>query len=153
MIGHKWKTSGTDNPTANRSLRKIETKYNPIKSNISDLSNLEVLCKRCTVLDKDAILTKVLMDHDTRNELFKCPKCGNVHSENQIRYALKMKLPEYIHYNKARKITDVQKDREEHEKFIIEPINAQSPSDIQRKVPIKAVKNKPIDKLDDKLRK
>lgn len=153
MIGTPRKTTINDNPTANRTLRKIETKYNPIKSNVSDLSDVEILCKRCTVFDKDDVLVKQLMDHDTRNELFKCTKCNNVHSENQIRYALKMKLPEYIHYNRAKKITDINKERQEHEKFIIEPINAQSPSDLLRKNVVKAVKNKPIGDLDNKLRK
>ena len=144
-----------DNPTANRGLRKIETKYNPVKSSGStDISNLEILSMKCTVFDKDDILKKVLMKYDERNELFRCVNIYNhVHSANQIRYALKLQLPEYIHYNKKKTVKDINIERQEHEKFIIHPINEQSPTDLASKDRVKAVRNKPIGKLDDTLRK
>lgn len=145
------------NPTGNRTLRNTETKYNAIKSNISNLSNIEVLCTRCTVFDKNdsgIIIKKVLMKHDTRNELHRCPICNDVYSDKQILYAMKLELPEYIHYNKAKKLTDLNKEREEHERFVIEPINSQSPTDLLKKNPIKSIdRNKPMDKLRDILKK
>ena len=147
----------TLNPTGNRTLRNVETKYNAVKSTLSDLSNIEVLCTRCTILDKndsDIIVKKVLMNHDTRNELHRCPICNDVYSDKQIRYAMKLELPEYIHYNKAKNVNDLNKEREEHERFVIEPINSQSPTDLLKRNPIKSInKNKPIDKLGEILRK
>lgn len=152
-IGNTSKFS-TDNPTANKGLRKIETKYNPIKSTASDMNSLEILCTKCTIFDKDNIINKVLMKHDDRNELFRCVNNYNhVHSDNQIRYALKLQLPEYIHYNKKKTVKDINTERQEHEKFIIEPINAQSPTELSAKQRVKAIKNKPIGKMEDVLRK
>lgn len=148
------------NPTQNRTLNNIETKYNVVRSTSSDLSNLEILCTRCTIFDKNdsgIIVKKVLMRHDTRNELHKCPICNDTYSDNQIRYAMKLELPEYIHYNKKlTNVKDLNKEREEHERFVIEPINSQSPGDLSKRNPIKSIsggRNKPIDKLDDILRK
>ena len=153
-IGNISKFNNGDNPTANRGLRKIETKYNPIKSSSSDISTLEILCPKCTIFDKDSILNKVLMKYDDRNELFRCVNNYNhVHSANQIRYALKLQLPEYIHYNKKKTVKDINTERQEHEKFIIHPINEQSPIELGSKDRVRAVRNKPIGKLDDVLRK
>lgn len=137
-----------DNPTANTRLRPIDTKYNPIKTSISDLKDLNILCTNCTVFEsKDKVLKKVYMNHDQRNELYRCPQCNRVHSENQIRYALRLELPEFIHYDKTKNIKEVNKEREEHEKFIIQPINAQSPSDLLKKTTIRAVKNNPSSRI------
>jgi hypothetical protein len=133
-----------DNPTANHRLQQIETKYNPLKSSVSDIKDLNILCTRCTVFDKDKALNKIYMVHDERNELYRCPQCNNVHSENQIRYAMRLELQEYIHYDKTKDIKDVKRQREEEEKFIIQPINAQSPTDLLKKTAVSAVKNKPL---------
>ncbi len=129
-----------NNPTANRSLRNIETKYSPIKSSINDLKDLNILCTRCTIFEKDSALKKVYMAHDERNELYRCPQCNNVHSDNQIKYAMRLELPEYIYYDKNKPIKDIKKQREEEEKFIIQPINIQSPSDLMNKIGARAVK-------------
>ena len=144
-----------DNPTANRGLRKVETKYNPIKSHSTDVKDLEVFCSTCTKFDKNSnIIHKVLMKHDDRNELFRCVNnYHHVHSDTQIRYAFKLQLREYIHYDKKKPISEINKEREEHEKFSIIPINSQSPSELLNKDRVKAVKNRPIGKLDDVLRK
>ncbi|HTH20985.1 MAG TPA: hypothetical protein VL854_02095 [Nitrososphaeraceae archaeon] len=132
------------NPTANHRLQHTETKYNPIKSSVNDLKDLNILCTRCTVFDKDKALKKMYMVHDGRNELYRCPQCNNVHSENQIRNAMRLELPEYIYYDKSKNINDVKRQREEEEKFIIQPINAQSPTDLLKKTSVRAVKNNPL---------
>jgi hypothetical protein len=120
-----------NNPTANRSLRNIETKYSPIKSSINDLKDLNILCTRCTIFEKDSAL---------KDELYRCPQCNNVHSDNQIKYAMRLELPEYIYYDKTKPIKDIKKQREEEEKFIIQPINMQSPSDLMNKIGARTVK-------------
>lgn len=130
-----------DNPTANHKLQQIDTKYNPIKA-VSGLKDLKLLCTRCTVFENETALKKIYMDHDERNELYRCSNCNNVHSESQVRYALRLELPEYIYYDKTRNITDVAKQREREEKFIIQPINIQSPTDLLNKVGVRAIKNK-----------
>lgn len=146
MISNRHNNRNTDirnNPTANRSLQQVETKYNSIKSSVYDLKNLKLLCTRCTGFEKDQALNKVYMIHDERNELYRCPQCNNVSSENQIRYALRLELPEYIYYNKGKDIKEIKKQREEEEKFIIRPINEYSPDDLSRKTGVRTVKNKP----------
>lgn len=148
MISNRHNNRNTDirnNPTANRGLQQIETKYSPIKSSVSELKNLNLLCMRCTVFEKDGeqALKKVYMLHDERNELYRCPQCNNVNSENQIKYALRLELPEYIYYDKTKDIKEIKKQREEEEKFIIRPINEISPDDLSKKVGVRAVKNHP----------
>jgi hypothetical protein len=134
----------SNNPTANRGLQKIETRYNPIKTSVNDLKDLNILCTRCTIYDKDKALKKVYMKHDQRNELYQCLNCNSVISENQIRHAMRLELPEYIYYDKTKDIKDVKKQREEEEKFIIQPINATSPTDLLKKTSVRAVKSKPL---------
>jgi hypothetical protein len=133
-----------NNPTANRGLQKVETKYNPIKASISDIKDLNILCTKCTIFDKDNALKKVYMRHDERNELYECPNCNSVHSENQIRHAMRLELPEYIYYDKTKNIKDIKKQREDEEKFVIQPINSTSPTDLLKKTSVRAVKNKPF---------
>jgi hypothetical protein len=133
-----------NNPTANRGLQKVETKYNPIKTSVSDLKDLNIICPRCTIYDKDKALNKVYMKHDDRNELYRCPNCNSVTSDNQVRYAMRLELPEYIYYDKTKDIKDVKKQRESEEKFIIQPINSTSPTDLLKKTSVRAVKNKPF---------
>ena len=142
MISNRSNNRGTDirnNPTANRGLQQVETKYNPIKYSVSDLKSLNILC---TNFDKENAIKKVYMIHDERNELYRCPNShsNNVISENQVRYALRLELPEYIHYDRTRNINEIKKQREEEEKFIIQPINAQSPINLANKVGVRAVK-------------
>ena len=132
-----------NNPTANRNLRQIETKFSPIKTSTSDLKNLKLLCTRCTIFEKDEALKKIYMLHDERNELYRCPQCNNVNSENQIKYALRLELEDYIYYDKTKDIKQVKKQREDEEKFIIQPINADSPTDLLNKVGVRAIKNNP----------
>lgn len=132
-----------NNPTANRSLYQASSSYKPIKTHVNDLNDLNILCPRCTVFKNETALAKVYMVHDKRNELFRCPNCNNVASEKQIRYAAKLELPEYIYYDKTKSIRDIKKEREESEKFIIQPINAQSPQDLLNKTTVRAVKNNP----------
>ena len=132
-----------NNPTANRGLRRIkETSYSPIKTSISDLKDLNILCTKCTIYNKDKALKKVYMKHDERNELYQCPNCKSVIGENQVRHAMRLELPEYIYYDKTKDIQDVKKQREEEEKFIIQPINATSPTDLLKKTSVRAVRNK-----------
>ncbi len=133
-----------NNPTANRGLQKVETKFSPIKTSISDLKDLNLICPRCTVYDKGKALKKVYMVHDERNELYRCPNCNSVTSENQVRYAMRLELPEYIYYDKTKDIKEVKKQRESEEKFIIQPINSTSPTDLLKKTSVRAVKNKPF---------
>lgn len=132
-----------NNPTANRGLQKINTNYNAIKTSISDLKELNILCTKCTIFDKDKALKKIYMKHDSRNELYRCPNCNSVYSERQIRYAMRLELPEYIYYDKTKEIKDINKQRQQEEKFIIQPINSQSPTDLLKKVGVRAVKNNP----------
>jgi Zn-finger protein len=134
-----------NNPTANQGLRKRkETQYSPIKTSISDLKDLNIICPRCTTYDKDKALKKVYMKHDDRNELYECPNCHTVTSDNQVRYAMRLELPEYIYYDKTKNIKDVKEQRESEEKFIIQPINSTSPTDLLKKTSVRAVKNKPF---------
>ena len=84
------------------------------------------------------------MVHDERNELYRCPNCNSVTSENQVRYAMRLELPEYIYYDKTKDIKEVKKQRESEEKFIIQPINSTSPTDLLKKTSVRAVKNKPF---------
>lgn len=133
-----------NNPTANRGLQKVETKFSPIKTSISDLKDLNLICPRCTIYDKGKALKKVYMIHDERNELYRCPNCNSVTSENQVRYAMRLELPEYIYYDKTKDIKEVKKQRESEEKFIIQPINSTSPTDLLKKTSVRAVKNKPF---------
>jgi len=133
-----------NNPTANRGLQKVETKFSPIKTSISDLKDLNLICPRCTIYDKGKALKKVYMVHDERNELYRCPNCNSVTSENQVRYAMRLELPEYIYYDKTKDIKEVKKQRESEEKFIIQPINSTSPTDLLKKTSVRAVKNKPF---------
>lgn len=131
------------NPTANRGLQQVNSNYNAIKTTISDLKELNILCTKCTIFDKDKALKKVYMKHDIRNELYQCPNCNSVHSERQIKYAMRLELPEYIYYDKGKDIKDIKQQREAEEKFIIQPINSQSPTDLLKKVGVRAVKNNP----------
>ena len=140
-IAHK--TDIRTNPTANRNLQQINTNYNAIKSSVSDIKDLNILCTKCTVFDKDKALKKVYMRHDARNELYQCPNCNSVHSERQIRYVMRLELPEYIYYDKNKDIKDIKQQRESEEKFIIQPINSQSPTDLLKKVGVRSVKNNP----------
>jgi len=133
-----------NNPTANRGLQKVETKFSPIKTSISDLKDLNLICPRCTIYAKGKALKKVYMVHDERNELYRCPNCNSVTSENQVRYAMRLELPEYIYYDKTKDIKEVKKQRESEEKFIIQPINSTSPTDLLKKTSVRAVKNKPF---------
>ena len=139
-----------NNPTGNRSLQKTNTNYNPIKPSISDIKDLNILCTRCTIFDKDKALKKVYMQHDSRNELYRCLNCNSVHSENQIRHAMRLELPEYIYYDKTKNIKDIKEQRISEEKFIIQPINSQSPSDLLKKTTVRAVKNNPSSRTDIK---
>lgn len=132
-----------NNPTGNRNLYQASSSYKSIKTHVNTLDDLNILCPRCTVFKNETALNKVYMIHDKRNELFRCPNCNNVASEKQIRYAAALELPEYIHYDKTKSIRDIKKEREEQEKFIIQPINAQSPQDLLNKTTVRAVKNNP----------
>lgn len=133
-----------NNPTANRSLQKVNSNYNVVKTSISDLKDLNILCTKCTVFEgKDKALNKIYMRHDERNELYQCPNCNSVTSERQIKYAMRLELPEFIYYDKTKDIKDVKKQREQEEKFIIQPINSQSPTDLLKKVGVRAVRNTP----------
>src|SRR4249919_413163 len=132
-----------NNPTSNLNLLQIETKFSPIKTSISDLKDLKLLCKRCTIFEKGEALKKMYMLHDERNELYRCPQCNDVTSEKQIIYAMRLELQDYVYYDKTKDIKEVRKQREEEEKFVIQPINADSPSDLLNKVGVRAVKNNP----------
>ena len=131
------------NPTANRNLQQVNSNYNAIKTTISDLKDLNILCTKCTIFDKDKALKKVYMRHNERDELYQCTNCNSVISDRQIKYAMRLELPEYIYYDKTKDIKDVKQQREQEEKFIIQPINSQSPTDLLKKVGVRAVKNNP----------
>ena len=53
---------------------------------------------------------------------------------------MRLELPEYIYYDKTKPIKDIKKQREEEEKFIIQPINMQSPGDLMNKIGARTVK-------------
>ena len=57
---------------------------------------------------------------------------------------MRLELPEYIYYDKTKNIQDIKKQREDEEKFIIQPINSTSPTDLLKKTSVRAVKNKPF---------
>jgi hypothetical protein len=60
---------------------------------------------------------------------------------------MRLELPEYIYYDKTKPIKDIKKQREEEEKFIIQPINIQSPTDLMNKIGARTVKtNRDVNK-------
>lgn len=134
-----------NNPTANIGLRREKRNLSTIKPSYTDIADLEILCNHCTSFDKEGNIQKVIMRHDTRNELYACDRCPRVVSEKQVRYVMRLELPEFYNYEKVtskENVDDVNKERQAHEKFVIRAINSESPSDLIKRTGVKVVKNK-----------
>lgn len=137
-----------NNPTASTKLRSNfydegRGNISPIKSKYTGLGDINILCASCTVFDTDKKAVKrVMLKHDKRNELFRCPICNKTYSERQVRYVLKLDLPEYIYHDEdsSKDIQEIDKDREKNEKWVVRPINAESPEFKSKKKAAKIIK-------------
>ena len=135
-----------NNPTSNSRLSQRKTGVSTVKPSFTELRDLEILCNNCTKFDKDGyFIHKVLMKHDTRNELYACQECPRIVSEYQVKHVMRLELPEYHNYEKSPtkdNILRVNKDRQDSEKFVIKAINAESPTELMKRTGAKVVKNK-----------
>lgn len=128
--------TGLNSNFSDKKISAIRTKYN-------DLSDVNILCASCTVFDTEKKAVKrVLLRHDVRNELFQCPVCNKTYSDRQIKYTLKLDLPEYIYYDEgdAKEIEEIDKERVQTEKWVVKPINAESPDFKSKRRAAKVIK-------------
>lgn len=128
-----------NNPTASKFGLKSkfteETNTTGIRPKYNKLSDLRILCASCTAFDENKkAVNRVELRHEKMHALFRCPLCNKAYSEREISRTLKLDLPEYIYYDEDsnREIDEINKDREKLEKFVIRPINMDSP-DIKSK--------------------
>ena len=128
-----------DNPTASkfglRSKFNEETNTTGIKPKYNTLKDLRILCASCTSFDENKkAVNRVEFRYENMHALFRCPLCNKAYSEREISRTLKLDLPDYIYYDEDsnREIDEINKDREKLEKFVIRPINMDSP-DIKSK--------------------
>lgn len=134
-----------NNPTASTKLQSnfTDSRISGIKPKYTGLSDLNLLCAFCTVFDTDKKAVKrVELWHDQRNERFVCRICNKTYSERQVRYVLKLDLPEYVYYDEKsnKDVNEIDKEREQTEKFVIRPINAESPEFKSKKRAAKVIK-------------
>jgi transposase-like protein len=134
-----------NNPTASPRLQSnfSDSRVSPIKSKYNGLGDLNILCASCTVFDDNKKTVKrVELWHDKRNERFVCQTCNKTYSERQIRYALKLDLPEYIYYDEgsSKDVSEIDKEREKTEKWMIKPINSESPDSKSSKKVARVIK-------------
>lgn len=120
----------TASPTPLKSNFSSETNTTGIRPKYNKLSDLRILCASCTVFDEQRrAVNRVELRHEKMYALFRCPQCNKAYSEREISRTLKLDLPEYIYYDEDsnREIDEINKDREKLEKFVIRPINIDSP--------------------------
>lgn len=134
-----------NNPTASIGLVSDFTKSNvsPVKPRHNDLDDHDILCASCTVFDSERKAVKrELLWHDIRNERFVCRNCNKTYSERQIRHVLRLDLPEYTYYdeNSNKDIQEIDKEREKNEKWVVRPINSESPEVKSKKKAAKVIK-------------
>ena len=137
-----------NNPTASKFGLKSKfaeethtTGIRPQKYN--KLSDLRILCASCTTFDEDRkAVNRVELRHEKMHVLFRCPLCNKAYSEREISRTLKLDLPEYIYYDEDsnREIDEINKDREKLEKFVIRPINIDSPDTKSKRRVAKVIK-------------
>jgi hypothetical protein len=134
-----------NNATANKNLSQIGPKISTVKPSQSEMRDLEIICNHCTTFNKEGyFVNKVIMRHDQRNELYACEKCPRVVSEDQVRYVMRLELPEFHNYEKTPdrdNIDKINKERQHNEKFVIKAINSQSPDDLMKRSAAKVVNN------------
>jgi hypothetical protein len=134
-----------NNPTGDKRLSQIGggRTISTVKPTESDLRDLEIICNHCTTFDSEGyFVNKVIMRHDSRNEGYYCEKCPRVVSEDQVRYAMRLELPEYHNYEKVPSKDNIEKinsERQHNEKFVIKAINSQSPDDLIKRSAAKVV--------------
>lgn len=135
-----------NNPTSNRALFTDNlTKTNAVKPKYSNMKELEILCMSniCTTFDKNGKLDRrIKFRHDTRNERYVCDVCGDVVSEKELNYVVKAELPEYKIYDEEspKNIKEIDEERERDEKYMIKPINMESPFEKSKKRVAKVIK-------------
>lgn len=134
-----------NNPTASRGLRSefADGKASGIKPKYTSLSELRILCASCTVFDQnEKAVKRVELRHEKLHALYRCPICNKAYSEKQIKYVLKLDLPEYIYYDEGspKDVEEINREREETEKFVIKPINADSPTARSKRKVAKVIK-------------
>lgn len=134
-----------NNPTASRNLRSdfSETRTSGIKPKYNSLKDLRLLCASCTTYDENKkAVNRVELRHETMQRLFRCPLCNKVYSEREVTRVLKLDLPEYIYYDQEsnKDVGEINQEREKAEKFVIRPINADSPDSKSRRKVAKVIK-------------
>lgn len=132
------------NPTASSRLKMDDSKpISAVGPKYKGLSDVNILCASCTVFDMDKKAVKrVLLTHDSRNELFRCPICNKTYSEKMVRHVMKLDLQEYIYHDEYsnKDIQEVDKERERTEKWSIKPINSESPESKSKKKVARTIK-------------
>jgi len=121
---------------------RIKKSYSPVKGTKEKFSSLKLLCMKCTRFsDKDEALEKHYFEYDDRGARFICHICNTTINEKQVKEVLKLDLPEYIYYDDAKKeVNEVLKQREEEERFIIKPMNTDTPAIKKRKRGVRVIK-------------
>lgn len=133
-----------NNPTSNRLQSQIG-KTSGIKPSRGKMSDMNILCmtNTCTTFDKDGKTVKrVLMLHEPRNELYRCPNCNKVVTERELRYVISADLPDYVYYDEKspKNINEIDTEREQLERYMVKPINAESPMDRGKKRAVRVIK-------------
>lgn len=111
----------------------------------SSKSKLTILCTNdsCTTFDQDGkALHKVLMNHEPRHALYRCPNCDKTVSERQLNYVINAQLTEFLYHdeNTSKDIKEIEHEREITEKLMVRPINAESPLNKSKRKVAKVIK-------------
>lgn len=140
-------SNNNNNPTASRfGLRSKfteETNTTGIRPKYNTLKDLRILCASCTTFNEDKkAVNRVELRHEKMHALFRCPLCNKAYSEREISRTLKLDLPEYIYYDEdsGKEIDEINNEREKSEKFIIKPINIDSPDSKSKRRVAKIIK-------------
>jgi Leucine-rich repeat (LRR) protein len=135
-----------NNKTASPFLKSEFSKTNTsgIKPS-SGKSKLTILCTNnsCTKFDENGkALIKVLMNHEPRHALYRCPKCDKTVSERQLNYVIHAQLTEFLYHdeNTNKDIKEIEEERERTEKLMVRPINAESPQSKSKRNIVRIVK-------------
>lgn len=139
--------SNNNNPTASRFGLKSkfteETNTTGIRPKYNTLKDLRILCASCTTFDENKkAINRVELRHEKMHALFRCPLCNRAYSEREISRTLKLDLPAYIYYDEDsnKDVTEINKERELSEKFVIRPINVESPDTKSKRRVAKVIK-------------
>lgn len=134
-----------NNPTASYGLKSefSNGKASGIKPRYSSLNDLRILCASCTTYDENKrAVNRIELRYEKMHALFRCPVCNRAYSEREINRVLKLDLPEYIYYDQDsnKDVSEINQERERSEKFIIKPINSDSPDLKSRRKVAKVIK-------------